>query len=129
MDASAVRRRLEVMGYITCEQQAEALAMSRPHVARILAGSRPVPPHMLRTVSLLEHVRPVILSARMRAALAQADPAGVLPPWTPFLPGVDAAEWDRIYDAMHSMGVITYTNGRARLTPLGVEALNHADDE
>lgn len=123
MTRQELRARLHRLGYITHDQAAAALGLSRPYVGRILGGERPVPDRVAYMMTLVEQTHPVILSPPMRQALRQArrpgDPVPYPAPTTARRP-----DWDEVYDAMHAMKLIHYKHGPTpRITRRGWAAV------
>lgn len=125
MSPRQFRTRLVRLGYLTQEQMAQALGVSRPLVSAILAGKRSVTRRVARALELVEQARPVVLCAPMRRALAQARRIGDVVPYpTGREAHIRRVDWDAIYDAMHAMGVIHYPDGWPRITARGWQALH-----
>lgn len=123
MRPSELWRRLDRLGYLTGAQKAQALAISRPHVGRMLSGVRRIPPRVVRTLELVERAHPVVLSAPMRRLLARARACGDVVPRPTRRPAPRGYSWDEVWGAMHAMGVIDFPDGRPRITRRGWTAL------
>lgn len=123
-------KRLDRLGYLTQAQKAAALGVSRPLVSMILSGERALSRRVRHALVLVERARPVVLSPPMRRALAQARrPGDVVPYPTGREAHIRRVDWDRIYDAMHAMGVVHYPDGRPRITERGWYALHGGHDD
>lgn len=124
MDRSELESRLWRLGYITQEQQAEALGTAQYNVSRYLSGARPVPRHVARMLELIEAHPPVVLSYAMRRCLEGASAAGdrVRVPRSQELALVSVS-WGEVMAALVRMGV---TDERNRLTERGAAALKGA---